>query len=92
MKKSFFSLYSNFILNLHIVYELNNWLRNSINNFPLQIYFSGTTKLVRTIIKVNLPVVVEEKHLIEKVHGVYVTIFGVDDGSSSHTDNKKTTF
>ena len=34
MQKSSYSLYSNFILNLYIVYELKNWLRNPINNFP----------------------------------------------------------
>ena len=31
------SLYSNFIVNLYIVYKLNNWPRNHTNNFPLKI-------------------------------------------------------
>ena len=31
------SLYSNFILKLFIVNELNNWPRNPTNNFPLKI-------------------------------------------------------
>ena len=30
------SLYGNFILNLCIAYELNNWPRNPSNNFPLK--------------------------------------------------------
>ena len=35
----FSSLYSNFILNLYIVYELNAWPRNPANNFTLKIVY-----------------------------------------------------
>ena len=35
VQKSSSSLYSTFILNLYIVYELNNWPRNPTNNFQL---------------------------------------------------------
>ena len=37
VQKRSFSLYSSFILNLYIVYELNNTPRNPTNNFPLKI-------------------------------------------------------
>ena len=33
VQKCYSSLYSNFILNLYIVYELNNWEHNPTNNF-----------------------------------------------------------
>ena len=36
LQKCSSSLYSNFILNLYIVYELNNWSRNPPNNFTLK--------------------------------------------------------
>ena len=49
--KSFSSLYSNFILNLYIVYDLNNWPRNPTNNFPLKNCLFVTVKLVRNTIK-----------------------------------------
>ena len=51
VQKSSSLLYSNFMLNLNIVYELNNWPRNPINNFPLKNYLFGTVKLVRKVIK-----------------------------------------
>ena len=44
-------LYSNFILNSYIVYNLNNWPRDSSNNFPLKNCLSGTVKLLRNAIK-----------------------------------------
>ena len=36
------SLYSNFILNLYIVYELNDWLHDPSNNFSLKNCLFGT--------------------------------------------------
>ena len=47
----FSSLYSNFILNLYIAYELNTWSRNPINNFTLRNRLFVTIKLVRNAIK-----------------------------------------
>ena len=47
------SLYSNFILNLYIVYELNNWPHNPTNNFYLKNCLFGTVKSVRNAIKIN---------------------------------------
>ena len=51
VQKSSSLLYHNFMLNLNIVYELNNWPRNPTNNFPLKNYLFGTVKLVRKVIK-----------------------------------------
>ena len=45
------SLYCNFILNLYIAYELNNWPFNPTNYFSLKICLFGTVKLVRAAIK-----------------------------------------
>ena len=45
------SLYNNFILNIYIVYELNNWPCNPTNNFSLNNCLFGTVKLVRNAIK-----------------------------------------
>ena len=70
-QKSSSSLYSNFILNLHIVYERNNWPRNPTNNFPLKNCLFGTVKLVRNAIK-NKFTYNNEQHLMEKVQGVLV--------------------
>ena len=39
VQKSSSSLYKNFILNLYIVYELNNWPRNPTNTFPLKLVY-----------------------------------------------------
>ena len=36
VQKSFSSLYSNFILNLYIVYKLSTWLRSPANNYTLK--------------------------------------------------------
>ena len=54
-KRFFFSVYSNFILNLYIVYELNPGHSYPANNFTLKSCFFDT---------------VEEWHLMEKVSGV----------------------
>ena len=47
VQKHFSTLYSNFILNLYIVYELNTWSRNRTNNFILKNCLFGTVKLKR---------------------------------------------
>ena len=51
VEKSYYSLYSSFILILCIVYELNNWPQASINNFPREFFLFGRVKLVRKAIK-----------------------------------------
>ena len=51
VQKNSSSLYSNFILNLYIVYELNNGPCNPTNSFPLKNCLFGTVRLVRNAIK-----------------------------------------
>ena len=51
MQKSSFLLYSNLILSLHIVYELNSWPRNQTNTFPIKKCLFGIVKLIRHTIK-----------------------------------------
>ena len=51
LQKNFSSLYSNCILKLYIVYELNNWSRNPTNNFTPNNCLFGTVKLVKNAIK-----------------------------------------
>ena len=50
VQKSSFSLHSNFILNLYIVYEPNNWPRNCKNNFTLKNCLFVTVKLVKNAV------------------------------------------
>ena len=45
VQQNYSSLYSNFILNLHIVPEINNWLRNPSNDFTIKNCLFGTVKL-----------------------------------------------
>ena len=51
VQKRVSSMYSNFILNLHIVYELNTRPRIPANNFTLKSCLFGKVKLVRSAIK-----------------------------------------
>ena len=96
VQKSFPSLYSNFILNLYIVYELNNWPRNPTNNLTLKNCLFGTVKLVRNAIKskftYNDQEIAFDGERSWSFHDDFarnVVIFGVASTSSSHTDNQK---
>ena len=61
VQKMFYSFYSNFMLNLYIVYELSNCPRNPANDFTLKNSLFGTDKLTRNRDKkVNLLIMVEE--------------------------------
>ena len=51
VQKCSFSLYSNSILKLYIVYELNICPSNPTNNLPLKNCLFGTVKLVRNAVK-----------------------------------------
>ena len=64
-------MYSNFILNLCIVYELNTWPRNPTNNFTLKNCLFGTVKLTKNTGESKL-IMVEEQHLMEKASGVLI--------------------
>ena len=47
IQKLFSSLYSNFILNLYIVYELNNWPLHPTDNFTLKNCLFDTVNLTK---------------------------------------------
>ena len=90
------SLYSNFILNSYIVYELNNWPRDPTNNVTLKNCLFGTVKLVRNGIKSKftyngwgIPFDWEGSWSFNNDYARNVLIFGVDKSSSSCTDNLK---
>ena len=51
VQKSCSSLYSNFILNLYIVWELNNWSRNPAHRFTQKSCLLGLVRLVKNAIK-----------------------------------------
>ena len=92
-------MYNNFGLDLYIVYELNNWLINSSNNFPLKNCLFGTVKLVRNAIKSKfihngreILFAGEDIQSFDKDSARNVVTFGVDNSSSSHTDNQKSNF
>ena len=94
MQKNFSSFYRNFILNLHIVYELNAWPRNFTNNFKLKNCLFGTVKLTRNADKSKLSNNGQETAFDGKDIWSYgndfarnVLIFGVDNTSSSRTND-----
>ena len=93
---TFSSFYSNPISNLYIVYELNNWLHNSTNNFPLKNCLLGTAKLVRNTDKSKftdngrgITCHGEDIWCLGIDFARNVVIFDLDNTSSSHTDDKK---
>ena len=92
----FSSLYSNFILNLYIAYELNTWPRNPVNNFTLKNRLFVTIKLVRSAIKCKFIYngwgIAFDREGLRSFVARNVVIFGVDNSSSSHTDNWKNNF
>ena len=40
----------------------------------------------------NFPIMIEEEHLVDNDFARSFVIFGVNNGSSSHTNNQKITF
>ena len=87
------------LVNVYIVYDLDTWPRNPTNNFKLKNCLFGANNLVKDSDK--------EKSLHSR-YGIRfdsaglwsfdngfarnVIIFGVDNSSSSHSDNRKNNF
>ena len=97
LQKSFSSLYSNFILNLYIVYELNKWSCNYTNNLPLKNCLFGTVKVVKNEIRrfyLQIPRTSiwwrEFTQLNEFTRDF--SLFGVDNSLSSHADIRRSRF
>ena len=92
-------MHSNFILNLYILYKLNTWPRNPINHLTLKNFLFGTVKFVRNAIKSKFTY--NGRGIAFNGEGSWrfgndfarnVIIFGVDNSSSSHTDNRINNF
>ena len=60
VQKSSFPLYSNFILNLYIVYELNHWPHNPTNTFKVKNCLFDIDKLTRNAYKSKFIIMVKE--------------------------------
>ena len=99
MQKSFFSLYCNFILNVYMAYELNTSAHNPANNFTLKNCLFRTFKLERNTIKSKFTY--NGREIAFDGEGSWsfgndfarnFLIFGVNNSSSSHTDNRKSNF
>ena len=92
-------MYSIFILNFYIVYELNTWPCNPINNFTLKICLFGTVKFRRNADKRKFTC--NGRGIAFDEEGSWsfgddfprnFVIFVVDNSSSSQSDNRKNNF
>ena len=90
VQRNSFSLYSNFILNLYIFYEPDNWSRNRTNNFTIKNNLIVEVKLARNKVKSKfiyngeVTACDEEGTWRLDMHGVHdfarnVVIFGIDN-------------
>ena len=78
------------------MHELSNWSCNPANNFSIKNCLFGTAKLVRNLIKSKFIyiggwIVLDGEGSWSFSNDLvkYVLIFGVNNSSSSHTDNWK---
>ena len=92
-------MYSNFILNLYVVYVLNTWPRNPTNNFILKNFLFGTVKLTRNTDKNKFSYNGQGTAFDGKGFWSFdndtawnVVTFNVDNTSSPHIDNPKINF
>ena len=99
MQKGYSSLYSNFILNLYVVFELNNWPDSCTSAFPPRNCLFGTVKLVRNVVKRKL--ISNGQGITFDGEGLWsfgndfarnVVIFDVDNSSSTYTNNQINNF
>ena len=99
MPKNSSLLYSNFILNLYIFYELHSSPGNLTNNFPLKNCLLGTVKLVRNPVKSKfiyngggIAFYGEGLGSFGNDFARNVAIFVADNSSASHTNNQINNF
>ena len=92
-------MYTNFILNLCRVCELNNWPHNPANRFPLKDCLFGPLKLLRNAVKSK--VIYNGRIIAFNGEGSWsfdnefarnAVIFGFDNSSSFYTNNQKNNF
>ena len=87
------------IVNVYIVYDLDDWLRNPTNNIKLKNWFFGVTNIVKNSD--------QEKYVYSRYRITFesvgawsfgndfagnVVIFGVDNSPSSYADNRQNNF
>ena len=84
------------IVSTDIVYDLDNWPRNPINNFTLKNCLYGANNLVKNSDKSKYVyrgygIAFDEGDAWSFGHDfvMNIVVFGVDNSSSSHTDNRK---
>ena len=94
VEKNSSSIYSNFILSLYIVYELNNRLCNPTNSFTLKNCIFDNVKLTKNLDKIKftyngweIAFDGEGSWSFDNDFARIVVIFGVDCISLSHTDH-----
>ena len=88
------------IVTIQIVYDLDDWINITLNNFELKMWLFGATNIAKNNENSVLYVVAIEQHLMEQVGEVLImtfffwniTIFDVDNSSSSDADNRKNKF
>ena len=92
--KSFYSLYSHFIFNLYIIYELNNWPHDPTNNSPLKSCLFSTVKFATNVSKSKftyngwgIAFEAESFWSFDNNFASNVEIYSDDNSSSAHTDN-----
>ena len=85
------------IVNVYLVYDLDAWLSNPNSNFKFKKCLFDTTDIVKIVPKKSKYVFSGYRTTFDKTgfrsfdNGTArnVTIFGVDNRSSSHSDNQK---
>ena len=84
------------VVNVYIVYDLEAWPKVLLDNFKLKNYLFGTTRVVKSSIKEKQ--VDSGYEIVFDGGGLWsfgndstknVIIFGVDNSSSSHSNNHK---
>ena len=95
VQRSYSSLYGTFTLHyLYILYELNNWPRNSTSDFAIKCCLFGTVNLIRNAVKCKF-LWLRNCSLWRRFMGngkdfsENVLIFAFDNNSLSHVDNHK---
>ena len=91
--------YTTKIVNVYIIYDVDKWPKTSLRNFTLENCLFGSTNILKDNDK--------EKYVYSRYGIVFdgkskwsfgndfsrnVIVFGVDNSSSSHTDNLKNDF
>ena len=99
MQQNSSSLSSNFVLDLYIVYELNNWPHNLSSDFTIRNCSVGTVKLTGNTIKskfiYNGPEITFDGAGSWRYGNDFaenVIVFSLNNSSSIHTDNRKNSF